>query len=80
MVGLAFCEKHPEEELRPCLACKKPVCGVCDTYINILTEDAITKEVWEGYKICVKVTDYEWPEHPSVAHMDCARTRKWLVL
>lgn len=72
MTEQKMCEKHPEEMLKPCHYCKKDVCGICETYVNPVTDVAISKEVWEEYPKTVKLVDTEWPKEAWVSHLNCS--------
>ena len=72
MTEQKMCEKHPEEPLRPCHFCKKDVCGICEAYLNPITEVAISKECWERYPKEVKLIGKEWPKGNWVTHIKCA--------
>jgi len=72
------CEKHIHEQLRPCTVCNTDVCGKCDTYVNPITNRAISKEAWENYPRTVKLIGMEWPKISIVAHIACAKKNKMI--
>ncbi len=72
---MANCEKHPEEALHKCCVCSQEVCGICDTYINPVTNVAISKDVWLRNPHEVKLVGMEWPKEPFYAHLSCAHKK-----